>query len=316
MTVVVFGAGAVGSLFAARFVGAGRDVVLVGRPEHVRAIERGGLRVEGVASGTFRCRAASRIPSGLSPEAMLLTVKTFDLDAAARELASSVPPSPLLLPQNGVGIRYIARRSVAAGGWADPDRWLVRCVHSVPATWVEPGVVRAAGTGEVVLPAPDGAGAAAGAASLFAELFRAAGFDVRTVGEIDREVWRKVAVNAAINPVTAIHRVPNGELARGPLRAEAERLLREAVAVAHAVGFALPLDAAEGDLERVVAATAGNRSSMLQDLDRGRPTEIDAISGAIVRLAEQHGVNVPATRSALAAVRAAASRRGTAAQPS
>lgn len=316
MTIVIYGAGAVGSLFGARFAAAGHRVLLIGRPDHVAAIRERGLHVEGVGAGTFACDAATELPAGTAARLVVLGVKTFDLASAARDVGRRLAPAPVLLPQNGLRVEPGVAAALASAGWPDARARLVRAVHTVPATLVAPGVVRAAGAGEVVLPVPADAGPSGDGARAFAQLFRDAGFSVRIVDSIEREVWRKAIVNAAINPVTAVHRVPNGALAAPPLREEAHALLVEAHAVAAAVGAAGPLAESEADLERVVRGTAENRSSMLQDLDRGRPTEIDAISGAILDLAIARGVDVPATRAAVERVRAAAARAARPAQSS
>ncbi|HTP55513.1 MAG TPA: 2-dehydropantoate 2-reductase [Thermoplasmata archaeon] len=305
MTVLVVGAGAVGSLFGARFAAAGHRVLLVGRPAHVEAIRARGVEVTGRDAGTFRCEAATEIPRGTHADLALLTVKAFDVAAAADAVARALAPTPLLIPQNGLGSETVAHRSLEQGGWPAGSIRLVRAVHSVPATLTAPGVVRAAGTGEVVLPAADPAAGDADPAARFATLFRSSGFSVRAVPSIEREVWKKVVVNAAINPVTAVHRVPNGRLAQEPWRTEALSLLLEARSVAEAAGVVLSEAEVRGDLDRVVRETAENRSSMLQDLERGHRTEIEAISGEIVRRAAAHGIEVPATRAVLAKVRAA-----------
>ena len=299
MTVVVFGGGAVGSLFAARLAAGGVRVCLVARPEHVAAIRAHGLRVEGEGAGTTWPEATTSLDPSTAAEAVLVTVKTFDLPKAMSAVGHGVRPAPTLLPQNGIGFEAEAVRALAAAGWTETEGYVVRAVHSVPATWLRPGVVRAAGSGEVVLPSPTERPRLARAIDRFAALFAAARIPVRLAVDFDREVWRKLLVNAAINPVTAAHGVVNGRLRDGPLRAEAERLLAEALAVALAVGVDVSAREAEDDLDRVLRATAENRSSMLQDVDRGRATEIDAISGEIVRLAEHAGVAVPATRAAL-----------------
>jgi 2-dehydropantoate 2-reductase len=316
VTVVVFGAGAVGSLFAYRFAAAGRGVLLIGKPEPVAAIRAHGLRVEGEGAGTLRVEAATEIPRGSPVELALLTVKTFDLEGAAGELGRRLPPTPLLLPQNGLNLEPTVRTALQSSRWPDPAPWIVRAVHSMPATLLAPGVVRAAGTGEVVLPQRSGNLPGSDSVDGFVRLFRDAGMRVRTVPSIEREVWRKALVNAAINPVTAVHRVPNGALASGSLRAEALGLLREAYAVASTLSLDLSLEEATRDLDQVVRATADNRSSMLQDLDRGRRTEIDAISGEILRLGASKGIDLPATRAIVARIHAETSRPGTPAQSS
>ena len=303
MRVVVFGAGAIGSLLGASLDRAGHSVLVVGRPDQVAAIRDGGIRLVGRVEGTFRVEAVEELPPGPAPDAVLLTVKAFDLATAATAIARAIrPDTPLLLPQNGLGIEETAARALRAGGWSDPEPWLVRAVNSLPATWVRPGEVRVAGEGEILL--PEAKGPAAPAIRVFDALLREAGLRVRSVPDLRREVWRKAVVNAAINPVTAIHGVVNGRLADAPFHEEAVRLLEEAARTARAVGVDESNEEARADLDRVVRATAENRSSMLQDLDRGRPTEIDAISGEILRAAEAHDLDLPHTRVAMAEIRA------------
>jgi 2-dehydropantoate 2-reductase len=297
--VLVVGAGAVGSLFGARLARAGHAVTLVGRPDHVAAIRASGLRILGPEGEEVdRVDAVSELPPGSTTDVALLTVKTFALASAATGLARAVEtPVPTLLPQNGLGVEALAAAALSAGGWDDPSDWTVRAVHSIPVTWVGPGVVRAAGTGELLLPRSSGDGLLDSHVRRFEHLLSRAGFSVRTVTDFDREVWRKVLVNAAINPVTAIRGVTNGGLRAAPARSEALALLREARAVARVAGHDFPEEEAVRDFDRVVRATAANRSSMLQDLDRGRPTEIEAISGALLRIAAEHGLDLPATRA-------------------
>ncbi len=311
--VVVLGAGAVGSLFGARLAARSTEVLLVGRSEQVRAITAEGLVIEGLEPGTYAVPAASRLPTGLAARAVLVTVKSFDLAGACRELARALAPTPTVLLGNGLGIERTALEALRAGGWGSPEASLVRAVHTVPATWLAPGRIRATGTGEVVL--PEARGPAREAIRQVAELLATGPWTLRRTPDLEAEVWRKAAVNAAINPVTALHRVPNGALADGPLRDEALELLAEAVQVARASGRALELSTARSDLERVVRATAENRSSMLQDLERGRPTEIDAISGELLRQGEAAGLALPATRRTVEAVRRAVAQRSGTAQP-
>ena len=173
---------------------------------------------------------------------------------------------------------------------------MVRAVNSYGATWLGPGRVRYAGAGEILLPASGGSGSPAERA---ASAFVSAGFEVRRVPEIRREVWRKLLVNAAVNPVTADHNVVNGALRKDPLRGQALRLLREAQGVARAEGFDFPDEEADAELWRVVRATAENRPSMLQDVDRGRPTEVEWIDGALLAIGARHGLDLPETRRAL-----------------
>jgi len=314
--VLILGAGAVGSLLGALLQEGGNSVVLVGRADHVAAVNAQGLRVAGARARVVRLEATADIPPGAEADVVIVTTKTFGLAAAATALARALSPRPTLLLQNGLGILPAARNALAAGGWPDPAPYLVRGVNSIPATWTGPGEVRETGLGEILLPVPSEAGPAAGAARLFRMLLDGARVPVEAVPEFEREVWRKALLNAAVNPVTAVRGVTNGELLNEPARTEALQLLGEALAVARAAGFGFTSEEVTRDLERIVRATAANRSSMLQDIDRGRPTEIDAISGEILREAERRGLELPATRAIVAEVTARASRAASRPQPS
>lgn len=303
MKIVIVGSGAIGSLLGVALAQGGHSVTFVARPDHVAAIRAHGLRVEGNGDGAYRVDAVSVLPSPTTADAAILAVKTFDLGPAAVGLGRALrPPAPILLPQNGLGVERTAENALRLAGWPAPADWIVRAVNTLPATWVAPGVVRTGGRGEILLPAVTGAGPAAGHVALFGELLRSGGISVRSVADLPRELWRKAIVNAAINPLTALRGIPNGRLLEEPWRSEAARLLREAQRAAGAAGFAFSDAESDADLERVVRATASNRSSMLQDLDRERPTEIDAISGEILRTGAVHGIDLPATRAIVAEV--------------
>jgi 2-dehydropantoate 2-reductase len=261
--------------------------------------------VTGAIHGTFRLTADERLPPEFGPEAILWTVKAFDLASSAPTLVAGAPaPTPTLLPQNGLGIEPRAAEALRAAGWAAPEPALVRAVSSVPATFVAPGKVRAAGRGELTLPVPAGPNAIA--TRRLTQLLTSAGITVRVSADLPRDVWRKAVLNAAINPVTALHGVANGRLAEPALRTEALELLHEARSAAAAAGFAFAEAELTAEFDRVVSSTADNRSSMLQDLDRGRPTEVDAISGEVLEAGARAGLDLPATRRAVDEVRARA----------
>ncbi|MGA7476949.1 MAG: 2-dehydropantoate 2-reductase [Thermoplasmata archaeon] len=316
MKILIVGAGAVGSLLGALLQEGGYSVQLVGRADHVAALQGQGLRVSGPRPRVVPLEASASIPAGTEADVVLVTTKTFGLAPATTEVARVLAPRPVLFLQNGLGILAAARAALRNGGWTDPAAYAVRGVNSIPATWVGPGEVRETGPGEILLPVPSEAGPSAGAARLFRMMFAGARVPVEAVPEFEREVWRKALVNAAVNPVTAARGVTNGELLEEPRRTEALRLLGEALAVARAVGFDFTSEEVTRDFERIVRATASNRSSMLQDLDRGRPTEIDAISGEILREAERHGLDLPATRAIVAEITARSSRAAPGPQPS
>jgi 2-dehydropantoate 2-reductase len=134
---------------------------------------------------------------------------------------------------------------------------------------------------------------------------------VDTVPDADDLLWSKVVINAAINPLTALLRVPNGELlARPAARTLLAASAREAAAVANGLGRNLAYQDPVAAVEEVARRTAANRSSMLQDVERGAPTEIDAICGAIAQVGEQSGVAAPVNWALWLLVRAVVEGQG------
>ncbi len=301
MRVLVVGAGAVGSLFGALLERAGHDVTLVARPAHVAAIRAYSLRVEGETTGVFPVHATEEIPDGEAPDLVLLTTKTFDLEATAEAVARRLSrPAPVLVPANGLGVEAMVERGLRRGGWPEPAAWVVRGVNSVPALLIAPGRVRHTGTGELLL-----ADYASGRhAADLVEPLDGAGIPTRLAADREHEVWKKALVNAAINPLTADRGVTNGALARSPEREEALELLHEALSVAEAEGQRFDRAEAEAALWTVVERTASNRSSMLQDVERGRRTEIDSISGEILARGRARGLSLPATERLVERIRA------------
>ena len=314
MRVAVYGAGAIGSLLGARLAAAGHDLLLVGSPAHVTAIRKDGLRIEGQGAGLWRVPAVEKPPEPLAVDAVLLTVKGYDVELAARALATNLVGSvPVLLPQNGLGIEDRFARGVARAR-APSSPIPVRAVNTLPATVVAPGVVRQAGRGEMRLPSPTSVSAeAAQWVILFHDLLADAGIPVTYVPDFDRALWTKAVVNGAINPVTAVHGILNGALARAPYREISERLLAEGTAAGRASGHALDSGKITAEFEHTIRATAENRSSMLQDLDRGRRTEIGTISVVLWETGRSHAIAMPVTEEYIARIRA---REPPAAQPS
>jgi 2-dehydropantoate 2-reductase len=292
--IVVVGPGAIGTLLAVRLAVSGASVRLVPRPGTRPALPTAEFRIEGVDPAVARVEVADPGRPLEPADAAVLAVKGFDLPQAAVALSGLVG-APILLPQNGLGIEELAARGLRRAGSLGGAPPLVRAINTLPATLLGPGRVRQAGSGGMLLdgdpPEPLGK-----ATALWGTVLETAGIAVKRVPEFDREIWRKLLVNAAINPVTADHGVENGRLAEDPWRGQALTLLEEARAVAALEGFEFTEADAERELFTVVRATASNRSSMLQDLDHHRSTEVDTISGAILERARRHGLTLPATQ--------------------
>lgn len=291
MRIVIVGVGAMGCLLGARLQ-PHAQVMLAGHwPEQIAAIARNGLYVEHPdGTHTRHVLTALALPAALPmADIALVAVKSRQTAGAAQAIARFLAPDGLAVTlQNGLNNRATLRASLG------PER-VTLGVTSEGATVVAPGRVRHAGHGvthlgrDTALEMPQRA-----RLEKLAEIFCAAGFDTRLVDDTDGLVWGKLAVNAAINPLTALLRVPNGFLLEQPALVNVmSRVASEVAAVAASRGITLPYPDAAARALDVARATAANRSSMLQDVDRGAPTEIDAICGAVVRAGGETGIPTP-----------------------
>lgn len=294
MKILVYGAGALGSVLGATLARA-HDVTLLARRDHAEAVNRAGLLVEGKAPGVARVRAVTDLASAPNVDLVLLTVKAYDTAAAARALRAFVGPSTRVLTlQNGLGNLEVLRASF-------PAAQVLAGAITVGATMLEPGRVRHAGFGYCKI------GSASGNRKDAEEVARALaadGLPIEAVDDPESEIWAKVVVNAGINPVTAITGLPNGALLEHAWLTELmTSACEEAIEVAKAEGVALPDDDLLYRARKVAEMTAANKSSMLQDVERGKRTEIDAISGEIVRRGRARGVDVPVSATLAALVK-------------
>jgi len=301
--VVVFGAGGVG-MYLGSALATQHDVTLIGRRENVDAICSRGLIVRGLTERTVHLAASVDLEGVSPPDLLLLTVKSYDTAEAIEVCRSwTLPHTKVLSVQNGLG------NVEALDAWIGPRAF--GGVASFGVTWEAPGQVRHAGAGMLVVGTLSGS---PDAVREIVELLRSCGLEAEPTDNLLGELWGKVIINAAINPLTALVHRPNGYLLENPsLRTLMEGLSAEAWRVAEASGIRLPSGDWVERTRRVAAATAQNRSSMLQDLERGRRTEIEAITGEVVRQARALGVSVPLNESILhlllAAERGQASRQ-------
>ena len=307
--ILVAGAGAVGSVIGGLLARAGARVTLLGRRAHLDAVQSDGLALEGLF-GEHRVHGLTCVtePGELRGPyaAVLLTVKSYDTAAVAATVAPLLAADGVLVSlQNGLGNLEAAARAAGAervlGG---------RVIFG--AEVLAPGHVRVTVIADpVLIGCPTGDAARQADAERWAERLAAAGVPARATRTIAAELWAKVFYSAALNPLGALLGVTYGALAAGAdTRAVMDTVIDEAFAVARAEGVALPWPDAAAYRDtfygRLVPSTAGHRSSMLQDIERGRPTEIDAINGEVVARGRAHGVAVPANAVLTRLIRARA----------
>jgi len=286
-SVLIVGTGAMASLFAARISAAGIPVIMLGTwPEGVAAIKKSGVTIieEGIERN-FPVKVVTHPSDCVGVKLALVLVKSWQTERAARQLKDCLSREGRVLSlQNGLGNHQKLAASLGA------ERVFLG-INTYGGTLLGPGLVRSGGDGLISVEA-------APQLQTFVEIFVESGFNVRKSPDLKSLIWGKLAVNAAINPLTAIFDVPNGALlAQSQTRTLMALAAQEVEAVANAQDIRLPFDDVVEAVEDVAWRTSNNHSSMLQDIRRGAPTEIDAINGAIVQAADRIGVAAPVNRT-------------------
>jgi 2-dehydropantoate 2-reductase len=287
--IVVLGAGAIGSLYAAKLA-ARHDVTVIGRPSHVAAIERDGLRVIGRETFTSRLHALASMPPLAARTIVLLTTKVNDNQTAAEALADSVREDTVVLcVQNGLHGEAIVKAVLGA-------RCLVlRGITQCGAIFREPGVVDFRIAGETYVEASP-------RSAVIAALLTASGLDGRVCEAIAVEVWRKLIFNCVINPITSITGGEVGSIADARLDPIKQLVIDECLRVARADGVTFEIDFIKALAE--VFGPSRNTASMRQDLLKRKPTEIDHMNGAVVALGQCYGIDCPVNSALVTLIKA------------
>lgn len=284
MKIGIIGAGALGSLLGF-YLSQHADLCLFTNwPEQIATVRAKGLVCERDGQQQSHSVQISDDPSTFGTcDLVLVLVKsaqTSDAVTRIRPLLGS--HTAVLTLQNGLGNRELLAEQLGVMVWQG--------VSALGATMLGPGLVRHAGNGTTLLASTP----AHPALAHVAELMNRSGMPCELSDQLEQVVWGKLLANVAINALTAILRVPNGILAQSPHANELMRqAVAEAVAVANAQQITLPYADPFAHVQQIVAATSANRSSMLQDVLRGAPSEILAINAAVVRLGQQLGVATP-----------------------
>ena len=283
MKVAVMGAGAVGCYFGAMLARAGHAVTLIGRPQHVEAVNRKGLYLDSKSFQEHVSMSASTDAAVVAgSDLVLFCVKSSDTEAAGRQIAPHLGEKTVLLTlQNGVDN---AERLQAA-----LPQEVIPAVVYVATEMAGAGHVKHHGRGDLVI------GASASSEAIAAQLI-AAGVPVTVSDNANGELWVKLIVNCAYNAISAISRMPYGQMVEGDgVPAVMDDVVMECLAVAKAAGVIVP-----GDVRVSVPGIAGAMkeqfSSTAQDLMRGKPTEIDHLNGYVVRKGAALGVPTPVNR--------------------
>ena len=292
MRILIAGTGGVGGFFGAALARAGHDVTFLARGQNLAALRRSGLTVESV-DGDFHVSRITAVDdvADLEPFGLVLfTVKSYDTAAVARQIAAVVREDTVVLSlQNGV-----ENESLLASVLGLPP--LMGAMTEIGAELVAPGVVRHVAEGTIFFGEPTGHESPRG--RNLATLFTEGGVRHRFTREITAQLWGKLMWNASHNAVTAITHTTAGAAARLPASADVLRdAMHEVVAVARAQGILLDPARIETTITFSRDHLHALRTSMLQDLERGRRLEYDAINGAVIRFGEAVGVPTPVNRT-------------------
>jgi 2-dehydropantoate 2-reductase len=310
MRVAIFGAGGIGAYFGGRLALAGVDVQLIARGAHLEALRRNGLRVQSTKGDFELALPATEDPEEVGPvDFVLFTVKSQATVAAAARLGPLLHPDTAVLSlQNGLGNVEAIAAEIGSRNTMGGAAYLV-------STIAEPGlVVHSGGPATLIFGELDGR--RSDRTGRLLDALRAGGVEATLSDEIWRSLWDKFAFICALSGMTAAVRLPIGDIRSVPDSWQMFRdILHEVAAVATAEGVGLSDDAVDRHEALAQGLEPGTFSSLHYDLTHGKPMELEALHGELVRRALNHGVAVPATQAIYAILRPWAVRNASSADP-
>jgi 2-dehydropantoate 2-reductase len=309
MKFAVVGAGAVGGFLGGRLAKAGEDVTLIARGAHLEAMRQRGLTViEYGGEYVVQAVLTDDINAVANADVIFVTVKAHSMPAVAKSLGTALAPGAVVVStQNGIPWWYFQRlggefdgihlESVDPGGLIGETinpKWVVGCIPYPAVELIRPGIVRLVEGDRFSLGELDGRETER--CSAISQVLIRAGLKAPVQQDIRAELWLKLLGNAVFNPISALTRATLGDIAESPLTAQVVRSAMEEVrSVAQALGVEIPVS-----IDRRIRGAArvgAHKTSMLQDLEAGRPLEIDAVTGAVVELGDRLGLALPYLRT-------------------
>ena len=288
MRIAIVGSGGVGGYFGGRLAASGADVSFLARGTHLDALRASGLRIVSPKGDVHvpRVRAFGDPNEVGVVDVVLFSVKLYDVESALPSLTPLVGPSTVVIPlQNGVDAAALVERALGRAHTAGGTCY-------VAAVVAEPGVIRHTAMDHLIFGELDGVRSPRLAALL--ETCKPAGFQATLSDDIMFDVWTKFVRLSVLSGMTAAARSPVGVLRDDPdLWAMLKDAVREAMAVAQAKGIAVPPTTVDDVAAAYAALPPQARSSMLEDLERGRRLELPWLSGAVVRIGREAGVATP-----------------------
>lgn len=286
MKIIVLGAGSIGSLVGA-LLSKDNDVLLIGRQTHIDKINKNGLEISGCINKNFKVKAKTKINKIDDDNLIILTMKAVDNEKTLNEIKDLIKDDTIILClQNGIGNEEQIKSRVSCK--------VIRGITTSGAAFIGPGKIKCSNIGEIYLEDSE-------VSNDVCDIFNKAGLKTEISKDIKHQIWKKLIVNCAVNPLTAILKVKNGELLK--VQDLVRLIINESVMVAEEEGFRFNENKIFEMTMNVIKDSAENKSSMLQDVLKGNKTEIDFLNGKIVELAEKHKVDVPVNKTLVGMVK-------------
>ena len=278
MKITVIGPGAIGTLLATLLSNTNVEISLLVKPKHKELLQDGKIILDNF-NGKRLEKKITIVTELDNPEWIILAVKSYDVDSLIELLGNS--NAPILCCQNGIKTYLQLTKKIGK------DR-IAYMVTGIGSSKIETGEAEFRGSGFTFI------GEASGIASTrlinLSKLIRTSGITCEVVNDVLSYVWLKTIINSSINPVAAYAKVINGDLRKPELNKIVRKICIESTKISTEIGINLPLEP-WSEIEKIIRNTAENKCSMLQDLENGRQTEIDAINGEIARIADSNGLD-------------------------
>lgn len=284
MNIVIFGAGAIGSLFGG-ILAKNNNVILIGRKNHVEQIKKKGLIIKGKTNQNVKISAFENVEDILfSPDLIIISVKSYDTENAVKKIKKIIDKNTYILSiQNGLDNIEKIEKIV------DKKKLFV-CITTHGSIFYKPVVIIHKGIGKTTIGALE-------KNSFFehklVDLFNLSGIKTKLSTNIMNDIWIKGVVNSVINPITCIFKCKNGYILKNPILEKLmEKICYESVQVANDCGFNLVYEDVLNLTKEVIFDTSENFSSMLQSIQNGSKTEINNINGVIFKMGEKYALDV------------------------
>jgi len=280
MGIIILGAGGIGSLVGA-LLSRNNDVLLIGRKSHVDEINKNGLRISGSITKNFKVEASTEIEEIDGNSLIVLSTKVTNSEEAINNIKNKIKKNNIILClQNGLGSEDIVKNIVGCK--------VLRGVTTAGTTFLEPGKIICSNIGNIYLEKSN-------VSEKISGIFNKSNLPAEIDENIKDRIWKKLIANCVMNPLTALFKIKNGDLSKTPNLIMS--IVHELVLVANKEGLHYDETETFNNVINTINASAENKSSMLQDILKGRKTEIDFLNGKAVKLAEKYKIDAPINKT-------------------